>query len=425
MDYFRIRGGIPLSGTITINGAKNAALPLLTASLLTDQPLVLDRVPLVSDVFSLKLLLEHLGVRVQIRSKTFTARAQNIKPEARADYEIVRKMRASILVLGALLGRCGRAQVAFPGGCAIGVRPVDYHIAGLQALGVQISVYDGYIHAFAPGGRVAGGVYTFPRVSVTGTQNLLLAAVLAKGVTRLENAALEPEVTALIQCLKHMGAIIEGEGTSVLEIQGQPTLNGTSFTILPDRIEIGTYLIAALMSRGELALEGCTRETMGSYLSLLAYIGIPVHETSPGTFYVKAPSQWSGFELETQEFPGFPTDLQSQFMVLATQASSPSIIHEKIFENRFMHVGELSRMGARIAIDGHTATVQGNTKLTGAEVMATDLRASVCLVLAALAGKGETIINRVYHLDRGYENLPNKLAACGAKIERVTPKQRQ
>ncbi|ETZ05268.1 MULTISPECIES: UDP-N-acetylglucosamine 1-carboxyvinyltransferase [Holospora] len=425
MDYFRIQGGIPLSGTIAINGAKNAALPLLATSLLTDKPLILERVPLVADVFSLKLLLEHLGVKVQMNFKTFTAQAEKINFCARADYNMVRKMRASILVLGGLLGRCGKAQVAFPGGCAIGVRPVDYHIAGLQALGVDVSVYDGYIHAFAPKGRVRGGVYKFPRPSVTGTQNLLLAAVLAKGETRLENIALEPEVSSLVQCLKQMGAVIEGQGTSVLNIQGQDSLDGTHFNILPDRIEIGTYIVAALMSRGELTLTGCAKELMGAYVSVLTHIGIPIHEISPGTFHIKTPNHWGGFNIKTQEFPGFPTDLQSQFMVLATQAESPSTIQENIFENRFMHVGELSRMGAGIFIDGSTAHIKGQTALTGAEVMATDLRASVCLVLAALAAKGETIVNRVYHLDRGYENLPGKLSTCGAKIERVCPKGTQ
>ena len=423
MDYFRIQGGIPLSGSITINGAKNAALPLLTASLLTDQPLILDRVPLVADVFSLKVLLEHLGVKIQMNFKTFIAQAQKLKPGAWADYDMVRKMRASILVLGGLLGRCGRAQVAFPGGCAIGVRAVDYHMAGLQALGVDISVYDGYIHAFAPKGRVQGGRYRFPRPSVTGTQNLVLAAVLAKGETRLENIALEPEVSALVQCLKQMGAVIEGQGTSVLHIQGQDSLEGTRFSILPDRIEIATYIVAALMTKGELTLKGCARELMGAYLSVLTRIGVSLHEIEPGTFHIKSPSQWAGFDIETQEFPGFPTDLQAQFMVLATQAAEPSRIQENIFENRFMHVGELSRMGAHITIDGPRAYIQGGTPLMGAQVMATDLRASVCLVLAALAAKGESLVHRVYHLDRGYENLSGKLAACGAKIERICPRR--
>ena len=434
MDKIRIRGEIPLNGQIRIAGAKNAALPLMSASLLTDQPLVLLNVPHLVDVSSLANLLGDLGVSISLKGdesylntfdpqndahkgRVLTLHAKEIK-NSKASYELVRKMRASILVLGPLLARNGEASVSMPGGCAIGTRPVDIHLKGLEKLGAEINLEQGYIHAKAAKG-LRGGDFTFPIVSVTGTENLLMAACLAKGTTRLINVAREPEVTNLAHCLVSMGAIIEGIGTDTLIIQGVDTLQGTQHRILPDRIETGTYAIAAAITKGTLELLGTDKSLLPSFLPKLQEAGVLI-EDIPDGFKVSAQNiQLTGVDITTEVFPGFPTDLQAQMMALLCFAKGSSLITETIFENRFMHVPELMRMGANMTPQGSSIMIRGVEELVGTEVMATDLRASVSLVLAGLAAKGETILNRVYHLDRGYEYVESKLKACGADIERI------
>ena len=419
MDCFRIIGNGPLQGVVEINGAKNAVLPLIACGLLTDQELFLENVPLLGDVHCMIQLVRSLGMEVARADHSLALKTPSVTNFV-ASYDHVRKMRASVLVLGSLLGRCGKATVSLPGGCAIGPRPVDLHIQGLEAFGVHIDLVNGYIVAHAPGGRVLGGKYTFPKVSVGGTENLILAAVLAKGESCIENAAQEPEVSDLIECLCKMGAEIEGKGTSTLHIQGKDFLSGARHCVLPDRLEMGTYIAAALATKGELVLKGCNGELMASYKPVLDQMGALLREVQPSVFHIKSPDSWPGFHIQTQPFPGFPTDLQAQFMVLALFANSTSSIEENLFENRFMHVAELNRMGANITVEGKTAFIPGQAQLIGAPVMATDLRASVSLVLAALAAHGETIVRRVYHLDRGYEDLVGKLSRCGAQIERLT-----
>jgi UDP-N-acetylglucosamine 1-carboxyvinyltransferase len=416
MDRIHIVGGIPLKGRIRISGAKNAALPLMAASLLTDEYLNFENMPYLDDVNNMLILLDQHGVeltreedRVFLCAKTITS--------VTAPYELVRKMRASILVLGPLMARCREAVVSMPGGCAIGVRPVDLHIKGLEAMGAEIKIEEGYIHAKAPEG-LKGADFEFPIASVTGTENLLMAACLAKGTTRLINAAKEPEVVDLANCLLAMGAQISGIGTSVLEIVGVERLHGANHYVLPDRIETGTYAIAAGITGGELDLIGTDINLLPGFAEILDKAGVELTPIPNGIKARAKAARPTAVDVETKPFPGFPTDLQAQFMALMTLSTGTNQIHETIWENRFMHVSELSRFGAQIAVEGSVATVTGVPQLTGAPVMATDLRASVSLVLAALAAEGESVIHRVYHLDRGYESLEEKLSACGAKIWR-------
>ncbi len=419
MECLHILGGVPLKGSLRINGAKKGALPLMVASLLTDTPLVLDKIPLVADIYSMKDLLESLGTSIEQVDNTLTLHTKDIL-SFRASYERVRKMRASIVVLGALLARHGKAEVSLPGGCAIGVRPINFHLDGLRALGVDLDIHQGYVMAQLPSRGLPGGRYAFPKESMTGTQNLLFAAVLAKGESCLMNASHEPEITDLITCLQKMGAVIEGKGTSTLLIQGRPSLSGTQHAVLPDRIEMGTFMVAAAMTKGDLVLEGASLDLLPGVLSVLRNSGATIEDLGDNRVRVFSTTRPRPFELQTEPFPGFPTDLQAQFMALATLAEGGSSITETIWENRFMHVAELVRMGADIKIQGHTAWVKGRPHLTGAPVMATDLRASVGLVLAGLAAEGETTVRRIYHLDRGYEQIEERLKKCGARINRLT-----
>lgn len=419
MDSIRIIGGVNLKGSIRISGAKNAALPLLTAALLTDEPLILKNMPNLADIGSMCSLLEQHGAHVTRDFSTETAvlQAKNIH-NTTAPYEIVRKMRASILVLGPLVSRFGKARVSLPGGCAIGTRPVDIHLSGLEDLGVQIELTEGYIEASAPQG-LRGADITMRMISVTATENLMMAACLAQGQTRLINAAREPEIIDLAQCLKAMGAQITGAGTDIITIEGVDRLHGATHRVIPDRIETGTYAIAAAITNGDIYLQGTALETIPTISAILQKSGVKLTALSDG-IHVQAPdTKVHGVDVLTEPFPGFATDLQAQMMALMTTCQGASMITETIFENRFMHVPELCRMGANITVHGSSALVRGVEHLHGAQVMATDLRASVSLVLAGLAAKGETIINRVYHLDRGYENVEEKLRACGAQIERI------
>ncbi len=426
MDRIRIRGGKPLKGKITISGAKNAALPLMTASLLTDEPLVLNNLPHLIDISTMINLLAQHGVEVNMAGEhpNGGARGQVISLSSRkidntiAPYDIVRKMRASVLVLGPLLARFGEAQVSLPGGCAIGTRPVDYHIQGLEALGAEIDIVDGYMHASASKGLI-GNTISFPRVSVGATENLLMAASLARGETVIKNAAKEPEVADLANCLVAMGAQIDGIGTATLTIQGVDRLHGTEYSVLPDRVETATYAMAAGITGGDVELIGARIDLMETAVDAFIQAGVQLSETENGLRAQRNGGQLQATDITTQPYPGFPTDMQAQMMALLSLADGASIITETIFENRFMHVPELSRLGADIQIKGSNAVVRGVNSLKGAEVMATDLRASVSLVLAGLAAEGETLINRIYHLDRGYERLEEKLGRCGADIERL------
>jgi UDP-N-acetylglucosamine 1-carboxyvinyltransferase len=419
MDKIRIVGGTALAGEIQISGAKNAVLPLLTAGLLTDEKLTLTNVPNLADVVSMGTLLSEHGVLIDhdTQTQSITLHAKNIT-NTTADYDIVRKMRASILVLGPLVARCGEARVSLPGGCALGPRPVDIHIEGLKTLGATIDLQEGYIIASAPKG-LTGADVLMPLVSVTATENLMMAAVLAKGQTRLINAAREPEITDLAHCLIAMGASIEGAGTDIITIQGVDRLHGATHRVIPDRIETGTYLMAAAITRGSVFLKGTSLDLIPTASSILQKAGIHLENVSDGIQVHPPKTDYAGVDVMTEPFPGFATDLQAQIMALMTTCTGASMITETIFENRFMHVPELCRMGANITIHGRSALIRGIPKLSGAPVMATDLRASVCLVLAGLAAEGETIINRVYHLDRGYERVEDKLRACGATIERL------
>ncbi|MGH6954838.1 MAG: UDP-N-acetylglucosamine 1-carboxyvinyltransferase [Alphaproteobacteria bacterium] len=425
MDRIRIKGGAPLRGTIAIGGAKNAALPLMAASLLTDETLELTNVPALADITTLANLLARHGAAMATNghalsdgapggSMSFTVREIR---STTAPYDLVRKMRASVLVLGPLVARCGRARVSLPGGCAIGTRPVDLHLKALVQLGAEIELDGGYIDARAPGG-LRGARITFPKVSVGATENSMMAAVLARGETVIENAAREPEVSDLARCLVAMGARIEGIGSDVLHISGVERLGGAAHAVVADRIEAGTYAIAAAITRGEVELVGARLELIGGAAALLREAGVTLEETARGVRV--AAGRVEGVDVTTEPFPGFPTDLQAQMMALMATAEGASLITETIFENRFMHVPELARMGANIHLEGASALVRGVGRLEGAPVMATDLRASSSLVLAGLAAGGETVISRVYHLDRGYERLEEKLAACGADIERLT-----
>jgi len=420
MDKIRIIGSIsptPLKGKIKISGAKNATLPLMAASLLTDQPLKFTNCPRLADVFTLEILLNHHGVQSTFVGNTMTLTASSIKDHC-APYDLVRKMRASVLVLGPILAREGYAKVSLPGGCAIGTRPVDLHLMGLEKMGATIEIDQGYINAKAPQGGLQGAEIAFPTVSVGATENILMAATLAKGKTKLINAASEPEITDLANCLVKMGANIQGIGTSTLIIEGVKKLSGAIHPIVADRIETGSYAIAAAMTGGELELVGTSLDLLPTFKETLEETGITFTPTENG-FIVKAPKgSIKSVDMKTAPFPGYPTDLQAQFMALMTLADGSSNITETIFENRFMHVPELARMGADITLSGRTATVRGVKHLKGAEVMATDLRASVSLIMAGLCAEGETNVGRIYHLDRGYEDIENKLKACGGNIRR-------
>ena len=427
MDKIRIRGGQQLNGTIRISGAKNAALPLMAACLLTDEPLILSNVPHLADITTMTNLLGQHGVQASLagqgsggghRGRVMSLTARNITSTT-APYDLVRRMRASVLVLGPLVAREGLATVSLPGGCAIGSRPVDIHLAGLEALGAQIEVESGYIRASAPGG-LRGGRFAFPKVSVGATENLLLAASLATGVTTLENAAREPEITDLAQCLIAMGSRIEGVGTDTLVIEGVDRLHGADYAIMPDRIEAGTYAMAVAIAGGSVALQGARLSHVDAAMAPLRRTGTSVEE-SPGSGLIVSRSSphLAAVDVETDPYPGFPTDLQAQFLAMMTVADGASVITETIFENRFMHVPELHRMGANITLQGRSALVRGVGRLEGAPVMASDLRASASLVIAGLAAGGVTEVRRIYHLDRGYERLEEKLQLVGADIERV------
>jgi UDP-N-acetylglucosamine 1-carboxyvinyltransferase len=428
MDRILIRGGVPLSGTIAIGGAKNAALPLMAASLLTAEPLVLANLPDLADIATMANLLVQHGVAIANVNDNEDAApgrggrvlelcARHITSTT-APYDLVRKMRASVLVLGPLVARCGRGRVSLPGGCAIGPRPVDLHIKGLQRLGAEVELNEGYIEARAPRG-LRGAEIVFPSVSVGATENLLMAAALAEGETALINAAREPEITDLALCLNAMGARIEGIGSDRLSIRGVATLHGARHRVISDRIETGTYMMAAAATGGDLRLLGARLDHNEAVVRVLEAAGVCVSETDGGVLVRRRNGRLAGADVMTEPYPGFPTDLQAQVMTLMAVAEGASMITETIFENRFMHVPELGRMGANITVHRASALVRGVPRLMGAPVMATDLRASVSLVLAGLVAGGETLVNRVYHLDRGYERIEDKLSVCGARIERL------
>jgi UDP-N-acetylglucosamine 1-carboxyvinyltransferase len=418
MDRIRIHGGRPLSGEIVIGGAKNATLPLMTAALLTDERLVLSNVPRLEDVATLTLLLKQHGIAVDpIDNDGRTLSLGGTITNAEAPYDIVRKMRASFLVLGPLLARVGESRVSLPGGCAIGARPIDLHLKGLEQLGAEILLDGGYINARVDG-RLRGATIILPFVSVGATENLLMAASLAEGRTVLANAAREPEIGDLARCLNAMGAQIEGIDSDRLTIDGVERLHGAEHAVIPDRIETGTYACAAAITGGEVMLANARLEHLGATVRVLREAGVEFIEEPMG-LHVRRLNGLHGADVMTEPYPGFPTDMQAQFMALMSVAEGAAMVTETIFENRFMHVPELNRMGARINVHGASAIVRGVPTLSGAPVMATDLRASVSLVLAGLAAKGETIVNRVYHLDRGFEAVEQKLAACGAQIERM------
>ncbi len=414
MDRIRIRGGRPLSGDIPIGGAKNAALPLMAAGLLTEDRLELSNVPALADIETMAALLSQHGIAVEADGRVLRLGGRITDTEA--PYDIVRKMRASVLVLGPVLARVGEARVSLPGGCAIGTRPVDLHLKGLEQMGAEIRLDAGYINASVRG-RLRGATIVFPFVSVGATENLLMAACLADGRTVLANAAREPEIADLALCLRAMGAQIEGIGTDRLTIEGVDRLHGARHAIVPDRIETGTYACAAAITGGSVRLLGARLEHLGAVARTLREAGVEITE-EPAGLLVRRLNGLHGVDAMTEPYPGFPTDMQAQFMVLMSVAEGAAMITETIFENRFMHVPELNRMGARINVHGASAIVRGVPALSGAPVMATDLRASVSLVLAGLAARGETVVNRVYHLDRGYEAVERKLAACGADVER-------
>lgn len=420
MDSIIVTGNGPLNGQIPIAGAKNACLTLMPATLLSDEPLTLTNAPRLSDIKTMSALLQSLGAEVsQLQDGQVLAMSSHALSSHVADYEIVRKMRASILVLGPLLARDGHAVVSLPGGCAIGARPVDLHLRALEAMGAELDLKDGYVHAKAPGG-LKGGTVDFPLVSVGATENALMAATLAKGTTVLKNAAREPEIVDLADCLRRMGAQIDGDGTDTITIQGVDRLGGATHPVVTDRIELGTYMLAPAICGGEVECLGGRIDLVGAFCEKLDEAGIEVSETEKGLKVARRNGRIKAVDVTTEPFPGFPTDLQAQMMALMCTAEGVSVLEEKIFENRFMHAPELMRMGAQIDVHGGTATVTGVERLKGAPVMATDLRASVSLILAGLAAEGETIVNRVYHLDRGYERVEEKLGNLGARIERVS-----
>jgi UDP-N-acetylglucosamine 1-carboxyvinyltransferase len=421
MDKFSIRGGQPLRGKIAISGAKNSALPCLAAALLTAETVTLHNVPYVKDLITQRRLLEDLGATVltpELRTHKITAR--NIEV-FEAPYHLVKTMRASVLALGPLLSRFGQAKVSLPGGCAIGTRPIDLHLKAFEQLGAIVSLESGDVVAKAPNGRLIGAALGFEKVTVTGTENVMMAAVLARGKTTIHNAAREPEIEDLAELLNKMGARVNGAGTETIEIEGVEALNGAEHTIIPDRIETGTFIVAAAITGGELEITNCQPEHLRAAIGKMREAGVEIEELNPSTLLAGCcPKGLIAREVTTEPHPAFPTDMQAQYMSLMTQAEGVSVIQETIFENRFMHASELIRMGAKIEISGNTAKVHGRTSLSGAPVIASDLRASASLVLAALAASGETIIDRVYHIDRGYENIVKKLNSVGAEIERLT-----
>jgi len=419
MDKLVIRGGNPLEGTVRISGAKNAALPAMAAALLTEEPVILENIPQVRDIVTERNLLASMGAEVELgygRAQHRTTIECRKLSNQEASYDLVKTMRASTLVLGPLLARSGHARVSLPGGCAIGARPIDLHIKGLEKLGAQITQEHGYIEAQAD--RLKGGRVVFEKISVTGTEDLLMAATLAEGETVLENCACEPEVVDLAALLMKMGARILGAGTRTIRVQGVDELNGARHRIIPDRIEAGTFIVAAALTGGDLTVANCDPQQLGALLSKLDECGVQVAVSEDSVRVVNGGALKSA-DITTEEYPGFPTDMQAQYMALATQAEGVSLITENIFENRFMHAQELVRMGANIKVEGRRAVVRGKSPLSGAAVLASDLRASASLVLAALVAEGETIIDRVYHIDRGYERIEEKLRAVGAQIRRI------
>jgi UDP-N-acetylglucosamine 1-carboxyvinyltransferase len=417
MDRFLIRGGVPLEGTLAVSGAKNSALPALAACLLTVEPVILHRVPEVRDVHTMRELLTRCGASIREEDGALRVEtAQVLSPEA--PYDLVKTMRASSLVLGPLVARCGRARVSLPGGCAIGARPINLHLAGLAQLGARIHQAHGYVEAEAPNG-LRGTTVHFDRITVTGTEDLLMAAVLAEGETVLVNAAREPEVTDLAALLTSMGASISGAGTSTVRVRGVRRLHGADRAIIADRVEAGTFLVAGAVTRGDVEVTGCVPEHLTALTLKLRQTGADVSQPAADRLRVRAAGKLVSADVTTEEYPGFATDLQAQYMALMTQAQGISLITETIFENRFMHALELVRMGANIRTEGRQAMVAGPTELSGASVIASDLRASASLVLAALVAQGETVVDRVYHIDRGYEKIEKKLGSVGARIRRV------
>jgi UDP-N-acetylglucosamine 1-carboxyvinyltransferase len=420
MDTFVVQGGNPLVGTIRVSGAKNSALPCMAASILTEEPITLENIPQVRDIATERRLLQSMGAEVEIGAGAALGRTTiscRTLSDPVASYEIVKTMRASSLVLGPLIARTGMARVAMPGGCAIGGRPIDLHIKGLEQMGATITQDHGYIEARAQ--RLHGAHLVFDKITVTGTEDLLMAAVLADGETLMENCAREPEVVDLAALLVTMGADIEGAGTSTIRVRGVNKLRGASYRINPDRIEAGTFLLAGAITGGDLIVSHCNTAHLGAVIAKLGEAGARVDVLGPDTVRVRSNGKLIAADISTEEYPGFPTDMQAQYMALATQAEGTSVVRENIFENRFMHVQELVRMGAGIKVEGNTATVRGPARLSAAAVMCSDLRASASLVLAALVAEGETIIDRVYHMDRGYEQIDAKLRGVGAKIQRL------
>ncbi len=415
MDKLSITGNGPLAGEVRVSGAKNAALPILCAALLTPEPLTLTNVPRLNDVRTMETLLAQMGVSLDMRTPGAVALGAERIDWPLAPYELVKTMRASILALGPLLARCGEARVSLPGGCAIGLRPVDQHVKGLQAMGAVIDLEHGYINAK---GRLTGTKFMFDIVTVTGTENLLMAATLADGTTVLENAAREPEVVDLARCLAAMGARISGAGTDRITIEGVRSLRGATHAIMPDRIETGTFLAAVAAAGGDVVVTGTQADSLDAVVGKLREAGATI-DTNADAIRIRRTGPLAGADLRTAPYPAFPTDMQAQFMALATRAQGTSVITETIFENRMMHVQELKRLGADIEVEGNAAVVRGVAKLTGANVMATDLRASACLVIAGLVAEGTTTIDRIYHLDRGYERIEEKLSGLGARISRV------
>jgi len=422
MDKFRIRGGKPLHGTVQIAGAKNSALPLMAAALLTPEPVTLHNIPMVRDIVTMARLLAFMSANVsatEIPANAYTIQSETMN-DAVAPYELVKTMRASILTLGPALARSGVAHVSLPGGCAIGARPVDLHLAALEKMGAVIATEHGYIQAKVPnGGRLKGAHIVFEKITVTGTENILMAAALADGLTVLENCAREPEIADLIHLLRKMGANIEGDDTSTLKIRGVAKLKGATHSVIPDRIEAGTFLIAGAITNGDVTITHCAPDHLGAIIAKLQSAGVPVEIPNACTIRVHDGHKLVAADVTTEEYPGFATDMQAQYMALATQATGASVITETIFENRFLHASEMTRMGAHISIEGRRAIVRGPSPLSSTVVQASDLRASAGLVLAALIASGETIIDRVYHIDRGYERIVEKLAALGADIERI------
>jgi UDP-N-acetylglucosamine 1-carboxyvinyltransferase len=426
MDKFLIKGGNALRGTVEISGAKNSALPVMAATLLTPEKVTLHNIPKVRDLITMSKLLAFMSAKVsitEIPASDYVIEAVTLN-DAIAPYELVKTMRASILTLGPAIARAGVAHVSLPGGCSIGARPVDLHLSALEKMGAEITVAEGYIQAQTPNqGRLKGAHIVFEKITVTGTENILMAAALADGETILENSAREPEVTDLVIMLRKMGAKVTGDGTSTLRIQGVEKLHGTEHSVIPDRIEAGTFLVAGALTGGDLTITNCAPEHLGAVIAKMQQTGVRIDIVDKTTMRVRSAQKLVGSDMITEEYPGFATDMQAQYMALATQAEGASVVTETIFENRFLHASEMVRMGANISIDGRRAVVRGPALLSGTTVQASDLRASAGLVLAALVAKGETTIDRVYHIDRGYERIVEKLGALGAKIERIHEKE--